>query len=249
MAVQPGTAFDAVAALGFASSPRPRLMAISVLIADDHAAVRRALRLLLEGEEDVEVIAEVSDLTRVVEQARSAHPRVVVLDLDVPGGSSDVPGGSSIHTVGRLRTQAPETQIVLLTMRESPVFAQQALAAGVSGIVAKHHSDSELPAAVRAAALGKVYVSPPIAARLDVLRKAQSEDRLSQREVEVLRLIALGFTSVEIARQLHLSPRTVESHRAHIINKLGLSTRAELVSYAIGRGLLETRRDHTTTRG
>jgi two-component system response regulator NreC len=206
---------------------------ISVLIADDHAAVRRALRLLLEGEEDVEVVAEVSDLTTVIEYAHSVQPHVLVLDLDLPGGSS-------IHTVGRMRMQAPETQIVLLTLEESPVFAAQALAAGASGLVAKHHADSELPPAIRAAALGKVYVSPSIAARLDVLRSAQSEDRLSQREVEVLRLIALGFTSVEIARQLSLSPRTVESHRAHITGKLGLSTRAELVSYAIGRGLLET---------
>ncbi len=206
---------------------------ISVLIADDHAAVRRALRLLLEGEQDVEVIAEVSDLTMVIEQARTAQPHVLVLDLDLPGGSS-------IHTIGRLRMHAPDTQIVLLTLEESPVFAQQALAAGVAALVAKHHADSELPPAIRAAAFGNVYVSPSIAARLDVLRMAQSEDRLSQREVEVLRLIALGFTSVEIAHQLHLSPRTVESHRAHITSKLGLISRAELVSYAIGRGLLET---------
>jgi two-component system response regulator NreC len=209
---------------------------ISVLIADDHAAVRRALRLLLEGESDVEVVAEVSDLATVIEHARSAQPHVLVLDLDLPGGSS-------IHTIGRLHMHAPETHVVLLTLEESPVFAQQALGAGATALVAKHHADSELPAAIRAAALGKVYVSPSISARLDVLRLAQSEDRLSQREVEVLRLIALGFTSVEIARQLHLSPRTVESHRAHITSKLGLSTRAELVSYALGRGLLETSSD------
>ncbi len=210
---------------------------ISVLIADDHAAVRCALRLLLEGEQDVEVVAEVSDLATVIEQARAAQPHVLVLDLDLPGGSS-------VHTIGRLRMHAPETQIVLLTLEESPAFAQQALAAGASALVAKHHADSELPPAIRAAAFGKIYVSPSIAARLDVLRLAQSEDRLSQREVEVLRLIALGFTSVEIARQLDLSPRTVESHRAHITAKLGLSTRAELVSYALGRGLLETSSDN-----
>jgi two-component system, NarL family, response regulator NreC len=206
---------------------------ISVLIADDHAAVRRALRLLLEGETDVEVIAEVSDVATVIEHARSTRPHVLVLDLDLPGGFS-------IHTIGRLHMHAPETQVVLLTLEESPVFAQHALAAGAAALVAKHHADSELPTAIRAAALGTVYVSPSISARLDVLRLAQSEDRLSQREVEVLRLIALGFTSVEIARQLHLSPRTVESHRAHITGKLGLSTRAELVSYALGRGLLAT---------
>jgi two-component system response regulator NreC len=206
---------------------------ISVLIADDHAAVRRALRLLLDGERDVEVVAELGDMGKVVERARATQPHVSVLNLDLPGGSS-------IHTIGRLRVHAPETQIVLLTLEESPVFAAQALAAGASGLVAKHHADSELPPAIRAAAIGKVYLSPSIEARLDVLRTAQAEDRLSHREIEVLRLIALGFTSVEIARQLNLSPRTVESHRAHITGKLGLSTRAELVSYAIGRGLLET---------
>ena len=152
------------------TSPAP----ISVLLADDHGAVRRALRLLLDGEQDVEVIAEVSNLTTVIEQARAAQPHVLVLDLDLPGGSS-------IHTIGRLRVHAPETQIVLLTLEESPVFAAQALAAGASALVAKHHADSELPPAIRAAALGKVYVSPSIDARLDVLRTAQSEDRLSHR--------------------------------------------------------------------
>jgi len=206
---------------------------ISVLIADDHAAVRHALRLLLEGVGDVEVVAEVSDLATIVQHARTAQPHVLVLDLDVPGGSS-------IHTIGRLRMHAPKTAVVLLTLEDSPIFAAQALAAGAAGLVAKHRADSELPPAIRAAALDHVYVSPSIAARLDVLRAAQSEDRLSQREIEVLRLIALGFTSVEIARQLHLSPRTIESHRAHITGKLGLSTRAELVSYALARGLLET---------
>jgi two-component system response regulator NreC len=209
---------------------------ISVLLADDHSAMRRALRLLLDGEEGVEVVAEVSDLTAVVERTRSAQPHVLVLDLDMPGGSS-------IHTIGRRRMQAPDTQIVLLTMEESPVFAQQALAAGALGFVAKDHADSELPVAVRAAAHCERYVSPRIAARLDVLRLARVEDRLSQREVEILRLIALGYTSVEIAHQLHLSPRTVESHRAHITGKLGLPTRAGLVGYALGRGLLETRSD------
>jgi two-component system, NarL family, response regulator NreC len=209
---------------------------ISVLIADDHAAVRRALRLLLDGEDDVEVIAEVSDHADVVEHARSAQPHVLVLDLDLPGGAS-------IHTIGRLRRQAPDAQVVLLTMEESPVFAQQALAAGALGIVAKHHADGELPAAVRSAVRGELYVSPSIAARLDALRAAQTDDRLSRRELEILRLIALGYTSVEIAQQLHLSPRTVESHRAHITDKLGVTRRAELVSYALGRGLLDTESD------
>ena len=206
---------------------------ISVLLADDHALMRRTLRLLLESEEDVEVIAEASDLPAVLELVNGSRPCVLVIDLDLPGGSS-------IQAIGRLRVRAPETQIVVLTMEESPIFAEQVLAAGALGFVAKDHADSELPGAVRLAARGERYVSARVAGRLDVVLNLQQEDKLSPREVEILRLIALGYTSVEVARQLHLSPRTVETHRAHILRKLRLSTRAELVGYALGRGLLET---------
>lgn len=202
-----------------------------MLIADDHAAVRRALRRLLDGERGVNVVAESSDLADVVQYTASAHPRVVVLDLGMPGRSS-------LQVIDRLRRHAPAARIVLLMLQGSPMFVQYALAAGAVGIVAKHHSDTELPAAVRAAARGEHYISPRIAARLDALRATRAGDRLSRREVEVLRLIALGYTSVEIAHQLRLSPRTIESHRAHIYGKLGLSTRAELVRYALTRGLL-----------
>jgi two-component system response regulator NreC len=205
---------------------------ISVLLADDHTLMRRTLRLLLESEEDVEVIAEASDLPAVLELVQGSRPHVLVIDLDLPGGSS-------IQAIGRLRIRAPETQIVVLTMEENPIFAQQVLAAGALGFVVKNHADSELSAAVRAAARGERYLSPRVAGRLDMLQNLQREDKLSPREVEILRLIALGFTSVEVARQLHLSPRTVETHRAHILRKLGLTTRAELVGYALGRGLLE----------
>lgn len=202
-----------------------------MLLVDDHSLMRRTLRELLESEEGVEVVAEASDLSAVAAHVSRARPHVLVLDLSMPGGAG-------IQMIRRLRLRSPETQIVMLAMEESPVFAQQALAAGAVGFVAKDRADSDLPAAVRLAARGESYVSPRIAARLDVLRLAQTEDRLSPRETEILRLIALGYTSVEIARQLHLSPRTVETHRAHILGKLGLSTRAELVGYALGRGLL-----------
>src|SRR5271167_1681295 len=123
-------------------------------------------------------------------------------------------------------------------MQDNPVFAQHALASGALGFVLKELADSELAQAVRAAARGEEYVSPRVAARLDALRRSLTDDQLTLREVEVLRLIALGHTSVEIARKLYISPRTVESHRARIHNKLGLGTRAELVRYALGRGLL-----------
>jgi two-component system, NarL family, response regulator NreC len=129
-------------------------------------------------------------------------------------------------------------QIVVLTMEDNPMFAQRAFVAGVLGFVAKDLADGELPQAVRAAARGEEYVSPRVAARLNSLHRSLTENRLTSREVEVLRLIALGHTSIEIARKLHLSPRTIETHRAHIHSKLGLATRAELVRYALRRGLL-----------
>jgi two-component system response regulator NreC len=151
-----------------------------------------------------------------------------------------MPDGSSIETIGKLRERVPDTQIVVLTMDDSPVFAQRAIAAGALGFVLKDLADGDLPQAVRAAARDEEYVSPRVAARLDALQRSLTEDRLTAREVEVLRLIALGHTSVEIARKLHLSPRTVETHRARIHGKLGLATRAELVRYALGRGLLRT---------
>ena len=204
---------------------------IRVVLADDHALMRRSLRLLLDGEDGVDVIAEADDIEAVIRHVHGRLPHVLVLDLNMPGGSS-------LETIGRLRTCVPETQIIVMTMEDNPAFAQRALAAGALGFVVKDRADGELPQAVRAAARGEEYVSPSVAVRLEALHQSLTEDRLTVREVEVLRLIALGYTSVEIARKLHLSPRTVETHRARVHRKLGLSTRAELVSYALGRGLL-----------
>ena len=211
--------------------PRRPMRDIRVLLADDHALMRRSLRLLLDGEDGMEVIAEADDLAAVTRHVQGHEPHVLVLDLSMPDGSS-------IEAIGRLREQAPDTQIVVMTMEENPVFAQRAFAAGQSGFVAKDLADGELPQAIRAAARGEEFVSPRIAARLDALQRSLTDDALSPREVEVLRLIALGHTSVEIARKLHLSPRTVETHRANVHRKLGLATRAELVRYALRRGLL-----------
>ncbi len=215
------------------SGPVPTELPIRVVLADDHALMRRSLRLLLDGQDDVEVVAEGDDIPSVVRHVEGSSPHVLVLDLNMPGGSS-------VETIRRLRDRAPETQIVVMTMDESPVFAQRALAAGAVGFVVKDRADAELPQAVRAAAHGEEFVSPALAGRLAALQSSLAEDRLTMREIEVLRLIALGHTSVEIARQLSLSPRTVETHRARIYTKLGLSTRAQLVRYALGRGLLRT---------
>lgn len=204
---------------------------IRVVLADDHALMRRSLRLLLDGEDGVEVIAEADDMASVTRDVQGHEPHVLILDLNMPGGSG-------IEVISRLRERVPDTQIVVMTMEENPVFAQRAFAAGALGFVAKDLADDELPRAVRAAARGEEFVSSRVAARLDALNSSLTDDALSQREVEVLRLIALGHPSVEIARKLHLSPRTVEAHRANIHHKLGLATRAELVRYALRRGLL-----------
>lgn len=204
---------------------------IRVVLADDHAMMRRTLRRLLDGEPGVQVIAEAGDLEGAARHVQSHQPHVLVLDLSLPGGSS-------IEAISRLRERSPVTHIVVMTMNESPAFAQRAFAAGAVGFVTKDLADEELPTAVRAAARGEEFVSPRVAARLDALHRTLTDEALSPREVEVLRLIALGHTSVEIARRLHLSPRTVETHRAHIHTKLAVRSRAELVRYALRRGLL-----------
>lgn len=213
-----------------AGSARPEFP-IRVVLADDHAVVRRSLRLLLDNEQGVEVIAEAVDLSTVVSYVYAHRPHVLVLDLRLPNGSS-------IETIRRLREQVPETEVVVLTMEESPMFAQNALDAGAVGFVLKDRADTELPAAVRRAARGEEYVSARVGAGLQALRRAVDQDGLSPRETEVLRLIALGHTSAEIAAKLHLSRRTVETHRTRIHNKLGLSTRAELVQFALRRRLI-----------
>jgi two-component system, NarL family, response regulator NreC len=205
--------------------------AIRVVLADDHAIVRRSLRLLLDGEDDVDVVAEASDLATVARHVHGHAPHVLVLDLQMPGGSS-------IELIRGLRERAPGTQIVVVTMERSPAFAQRALDTGAAGFVLKDRADTELPEAVRCASRGEGFVSPQVAAGLDALRRAVNDDGLSPRETEVLRLVALGHTSDEIARRLHLSRRTVETHRASIHRKLRLDTRAELVHFALRRHLI-----------
>jgi two-component system response regulator NreC len=155
---------------------------------------------------------------------------VLVLDLSMLGESA-------LQTLRELGEHAPETQIVVLTMNESATFARQALAAA-SCLVFKDHADRDLTQAVRLAARGEEYVSPRVAERLQVLRHSLIGGELSVREVEVLRLIALGYASEEVARKLKISPRTVETHRAHIHTKLALRTRAELIRYTLRHGLL-----------
>jgi two-component system, NarL family, response regulator NreC len=205
---------------------------IRVVIADDHAMVRRTMRLLLDGEHDIDVREEAADLAAVIRHVRRHAPNVLVLDLRLSNGST-------IETIRRLRADMPHTEIVVLTMEESPQFAQQALDAGAVGFVLKDRADSELVAAVRLAARGEEYVSPRVSAALEALQRAAGDGELSPREIEIVRLIALGFTSREIASKLHLSRRTVETHRSRIQAKLGVTTRAELVRFALARHLVQ----------
>jgi two-component system response regulator NreC len=215
--------------------PASEAAEITIVIADDHAIVRSGLRMLLEAEEDLAVVAEAGDVPSALRYVRAHRPAVLILDLNMPGE----PSLPAIETV---RESSPDTKVVVLTMQNDPAFAREALRGGALGYVLKEAADSELVEAVRLAAQGRTYLHPELGARLAAEPPAPTgpPDDLTEREVEVLRLIALGHTNNEIAGQLYLSVRTVESHRAHIQQKLRLSTRAELVRYALDKGLIES---------
>ena len=206
----------------------------TVVIADDHTVVRQGLRLLIDNEDGLQVIAEAGTVPDAERLARAHRPTVLVLDLNMPGGSS-------LEAIPRLREQTPATAIVVLTMQDDPAFARQALQAGALGFVLKEAADEELLEAIRLAAAGETYLNPRLGARMAAQPNEPSgaPDDLSSRELEVLRLIALGHTNTEIADQLFLSTRTVETHRAHIQQKIRRTSRAELVRYALEHGLLE----------
>jgi two-component system, NarL family, response regulator NreC len=207
---------------------------ITIVLADDHAVVRSALRMLLEAESDFEVVAEAGDVPSVIRYLRGHKPTVLILDLNMPGEQS-------LPAIPKMQEVSPDTRIVVLTMQNEPAFARQALQAGVRGYVLKEAADSELVQAVRSASSGKTYLQPTLGARLASEPETEgAPGDLSDREVEVLRLIALGHTNSEIAEQLYLSVRTVELHRAHIQQKLGLTARSELVRYALDHGLVDT---------
>ena len=203
------------------------------MIADDHAVVRRGLRQVLDAEEGFEVVAEAVDLDGARRYVRGHHPDVLVLDLNLPGGLS-------LGAIPELRAGFPDTQIVVLTMQDEPAYARQALSSGALGYVLKEAAESELVHAVRRAAAGDTYLNPRLGARVAAEPPPGPPDGLSERELEVLRMIALGHTSAEIAKQLYLSVRTVETHRAHIEQKLRLGSRSHLVRYALEHKLIES---------
>jgi two-component system response regulator NreC len=205
---------------------------ITVVIADDHAVVRKGLRLLIDAAPGLCVVAEAGDLPDAVRLTKAHRPRVLVLDLNMPGGSS-------LEAIPDIA--AGPTAVVVLTMQDDPSFARRALQSGANGFVLKEAADDELLLAIRLAADGETYLNPRLGAKLAAQpsRPTGPPDDLTEREVEVLRLIALGHTNNEIGAQLYLSTRTVETHRAHILHKLRRTTRADLVRYALEHDIVK----------
>jgi two-component system, NarL family, response regulator NreC len=210
--------------------------ATRVLIVDDHAVVRSGLKLVLDADEQIEPVGEAGSARDAIFEARSLKPDVILLDVVMPDQSG-------LEIIPQLLHENPETKVLVLSMQDDPRYVREAFDAGASGYVLKEAADSEVVAAVREVAGGGRYVDPELGARLVAAESAErrrtEEDPLSEREGEVLRLLALGHTNQEIAKQLYISVRTAETHRAHIMQKLRLSSRAELVRYALDRGLLD----------
>ena len=211
-------------------------MSIRVLIVDDHAILRAGLRRVLEAEPDIEVVGEAPSAERAVFEAIAGRPDVVLMDVMMPGKTG-------IEGMPAVLQAVPDAKVLVLSMQDDPRYVREAFEAGAAGYVLKEAADSEVVGAVRAVAGGERYVHPALGARLVAAdaeeRRRAEEDPLSDREREVLRLLALGHTNQEIAKVLFISVRTAETHRAHIMQKLHLSSRAELVRYALDEGLLD----------
>ena len=211
-------------------------MAIRVVVVDDHAVVRSGIKLLLDRHDDIEVVGEAGNAQDAVFRVRELAPDVILLDLVMPGESG-------IEVLPKLLKEASEAKVLVLSMQDEPSYVREAFAAGASGYVLKEAADEEVVNAVREIAGGGSYVHPTLGARMvtadAAARAAADADPLSDREREVLRLLALGHTNQEIAKLLYISVRTAETHRAHIMQKLRLTTRAELVRHALAQGLLE----------
>lgn len=206
---------------------------ITVVVADDHRVVRSGLRMLIEAEDGMSVVAEAGDVESAKRYLLGHKPTILMLDLNMPGESS-------LAAIPDLLAISPNTEIVVLTMQDDPAFAKEAMGAGASGYVLKEAADTELVTAIRIVSEGGTYLQPSLGAKLASTSVVKDElSELTDREIDVMKLIALGHTNAEIAAQLFISVRTVESHRAHIQDKLDLRTRAELVRFAIDHGMID----------
>lgn len=195
-------------------------------MADDHAVVRGGLRRLLDAEPDLRVVAEAGDVEETKARMAEHKPSILLLDLHMPGGGS-------LPALRAIRDASPDSGILILTMQDDPGYAREAMSRGARGYVLKEAEEADLLHAVRTVAAGATYLQPELGARL-----LTNSSPLTEREREVLRLLALGHTNSEAAEQLHLSRRTVETHRANIQSKLGSTSRAELVRHALESGLI-----------
>jgi DNA-binding NarL/FixJ family response regulator len=204
---------------------------ISVLIVDDHALFRAGLRCRLELEQDITSVGEAATAEEAVSKAHSLRPDLVLLDLLLPGTSGQ-------EAIPKLAKVSPRSRVLVVSSQAAPSSVRQALAAGAAGYVPKRASDQELVAAIRQVAAGEGYVDPDLGVKLVVPDRSAALEPLSERERDILQLLALGYTNQEIGRKRYISVRTVDTHRAHIMRKLGLETRAELVLFALANGLI-----------
>jgi two-component system, NarL family, response regulator NreC len=209
---------------------------IRILVVDDHAVLRSGLRRLIDAESDMETVGEAGSVREAVFEARSAKPDLVLMDVMMPDESG-------LEGIPKLLHEQPDIKVLVLSMEDDPRYVREAFSVGASGYVLKEAVDAEVIAAIRDVAAGGRYVHPELGARLvaaesEALKRAE-EDPLSEREHEVLVLLARGFTNQEIAKKLFISVRTAETHRAHVMQKLRFQSRAELVDYALANGLLE----------
>jgi len=209
---------------------------IRVLIVDDHAVVRAGLRHVLESADGIEVVGQAGDFQHAIFETRATQPDVILMDIVMPGKSG-------IEAIPDVLAEVPAARVLILSMQDDPRYVREAFAAGASGYILKEAADTDLVTAVREVAAGGSYVHPTIGARLvsaeAAERKRADADPLSDREHQVLRLLALGHTNQEIAGTLFISVRTAETHRSHIMQKLHLQTRSQLVRYALAQGLLD----------
>ena len=217
--------------------------AVRVALCDDHAVVRSGLRRILEAEADLEVVGEAGSVKEAVALAADSRPDVFVMDLGLPDGSG-------IHATAEVLRVSPATRVLVLTVHDDIAYLRRAFEAGAVGYLVKEAADIELVLAVRQVASGKQYVHPALGAALlapdaSPARVGGPGGELSDRELEVLRMIALGLTNAEIGERLYVSVRTVETHRSHIHEKLNVRNRAELVRRARAAGLLEDSQGNT----
>ena len=211
---------------------------IKVLIADDHAIVRTGLRALLKSEPTLELVGEATGGYEAIELVGKTHPDILILDLSMP----DLDG---IAVTKQIKPQYPDLRILILTVHEDEALLREAIKAGTSGYILKRAAEAELIAAIRIIMRGDLYVEPSMVRALlsdslkSVTEQRESEEPLTPREKEILRLIVQGYTNRQIGDELTISVRTVEGHRSNIMEKLGLHSRVELVRYARQHGLIE----------